>query len=303
MALAESRVRSVTTDVDIALATSQRFRPRPVGWRRLWASPQVRTGVMLLAAVTLLVLVGPLLAPYDPAAPVGKPYAAPSAVAWLGTDNLGRDVLSRLLAGGVYLAWMAPLAAVTSVTLGAAIALLAAYYGGWIDLILMRSMDVLLAFPGILLTLLCVSLFGPEPPLLVILVILTLMPGVARVIRGAALPLLRREYVLWARAVGTPGPAIILRELLPNVSSPLLVELGLRLSWAVGILSAMSFIGYGIQPPAADWGLMVSENGHGLGTQPYAVLAPIAMIVLYTVGGGLVAEGAARVIARTEGKS
>lgn len=291
----------MSAEADAAPGAHRRSRPRPVGWRRLWASAQVRSGVVLLAVMTLLVVVGPLLAPHDPAAPVGKPYAAPSATAWLGTDNLGRDVLSRLLSGGIYLAWMAPVSALVSVAIGAMIALLAAYYGGWLDLVLMRSMDVLLAFPGILLTLLCVSLFGPEPPLLVVLVILTLLPGVARVIRGAAKPLLRREYVLWARSVGTPGLVIILRELLPNVSSPLLVELGLRLSWAVGILSSMSFIGYGIQPPAADWGLMVSENGHGLGTQPYAVLAPIAMIVLYTIGGALIAEGSARIIARTEG--
>lgn len=294
----------MSTDVEMMLTTHQRVRRRPTsGWWRLWASTQVRWGVILLIAMTALVVIGPLVAPYDPAAPVGKPYDAPSAVAWLGTDNLGRDVLSRVLSGGVYLAWMAPISALLSVVIGAAVALVTAYYRGWTDLVLMRSLDVLLAFPGILLTLLCVSVFGPQPILLVGLVVLTLMPGVARVIRGAALPLLDREYVLWAKAVGTPGPVIILRELLPNVSSPLLVELGLRLSWSVGILSSMSFIGYGIQPPAADWGLMVSENGTGLGTQPFAVLAPILMIILYTIGGGLIAEGAARVMARTEGKA
>lgn len=291
----------MTTELDaISPAPARR---RAVGWWRLWGSAQVRWGVTLLVAMTIVVIVGPWLAPHNPAMSVGRPYAAPSAEALLGTDNLGRDVLSRVLAGGIYLAWMAPLSALLSVTIGAGVALVAAYYGGWTDTVLMRTLDVLLAFPGVLLTLLCVSVFGPHPPLLVGLVVLTLMPGVARVIRGAALPLLNREYVLWAKAVGTPGRAIILRELLPNVSSPLLVELGLRLSWSVGILSSMSFIGYGIQPPAADWGLMVSENGTGLGTQPFAVLAPIAMIILYTIGGGLIAEGAARVMARTEGKA
>lgn len=282
-------------------ARAVHLQPSTNGWRRLWASPQLRLGVLLFVLVTLFILIGPGIAPYDPAAPVGKPYAPPSAMAWLGTDNLGRDVLSRLLCGGIYLAWMSPAAAFISVAGGTAIALSAAYYGGWVDSVLMRALDVLLAFPGIVLTLLGVSVFGPEPALLVFLVILTLMPGVARVIRGAAMPLVNREYVLWAKAVGTPGPVIILRELLPNVSSPLLVELGLRLSWSVGILSSMSFIGYGIQPPAADWGLMVSENGTGLGSQPLAALAPIVMIILYTIGGGLIAEGAARIMARTEG--
>jgi peptide/nickel transport system permease protein len=293
----------VSIDLEATSVTPQRPRRRATGIGRLWASNQVRWGVILLLAMTVLIIIGPFLAPHNPAMSVGKPYATVSAEALLGTDNLGRDVLSRVLAGGVYLVWMAPLAAILSVSIGAAIALTAAYCGGWTELVLMRSLDVLLAFPGVLLTLLCVSVFGPHPPLLVGLVILTLMPGVARVIRGAAKPLLNREYVLWAKAVGTPGRVIILRELLPNVTSPLLVELALRLSWSVGILSSMSFIGYGIQPPAADWGLMVSENGTGLGTQPFAVLAPIAMIVLYTIGGGLIAEGAARVMARTEGKA
>lgn len=293
----------MSTDVEMTLIDQQVRSRTASGWWRLWASAQVRWGVILLVAMTALVVIGPFAAPYDPAAPVGKPYGVPSVAAWLGTDNLGRDVLSRVLSGGVYLAWMAPVSALLSVMIGAAVALVTAYYRGWTDLVLMRSLDVLLAFPGILLTLLCVSVFGPQPVLLVGLVVLTLVPGVARVIRGAAIPLLDREYVLWAKAVGTPGPVIILRELLPNVSSPLLVELGLRLSWSVGILSSMSFIGYGIQPPAADWGLMVSENSTGLGTQPYAVLAPILMIIFYTIGGGLIAEGAARVMARTEGKS
>ncbi|WP_035871453.1 ABC transporter permease [Cucumibacter marinus] len=293
----------MTTTTDASLELPRPRKARATGLWRLWSSAQVRLGVTMLVGITILVIIAPFLAPHDMAAPVGRPYAPPSPEAWLGTDNLGRDVLSRVMSGGIYLAWMAPASALIAVSLGAAIALIAAYYGGWTDLILMRCMDVLLAFPGILLTLLCVSIFGPAPPLLVTLVVLTLMPGVARVIRGAALPLLRQEYVLWAKTVGTPGRVIITRELLPNVSSPLLVELGLRLSWSVAILSSMSFIGYGIQPPAADWGLMVAENGNGLGIQPYAVLAPILMIVLYTIGGALIAEGSARIIARTEGEA
>ncbi|WP_223690052.1 ABC transporter permease [Leifsonia poae] len=284
-----------------AFALPPRARPRAVGLRRFWAAPRVRLGVVLLVATTLFAVFGGLLAPHDPTKPVGLPYAAPSAEAWLGTDQLGRDVLSRVLSGGIYIAWMAPTAAVLSVAVGAAVGLAAAYWGRGVDTVLMRAMDVLLAFPGILLTLLFVAVLGPTPWLLVSLVVVALIPGVARVIRGAALPVIGREYVQWAKAVGMPSRTILARELLPNVSSPLLVELGVRLMWAVGILASMSFIGYGIQPPASDWGLMVSENRAGLGIQPLAVLAPIVMIVIYTVSGNLIAEGAARVIARTEG--
>lgn len=249
-----------------------------------------------------LALVGPMIAPYDPTEPVGAPFAGPGPGTPLGTDQLGRDVWSRVLAGGIHLAWMAPLSAVLSVGLGGAIGLLAASLGGWRDAVLMRFMDVLLAFPGILLALLFVSVLGPRPWLLVALVVVALLPGVARVMRGAALPVMRQEFVLWARAIGMPTRTVLWREVLPNVTSPLLVELGIRLMWSIGILASISFIGYGIQPPTPDWGLMVSENRTGLSSQPLAVLVPILMIAAFTVSGNLLAETGGRVIARTEGK-
>lgn len=269
---------------------------------RFLASKQVRWGIGLVVVTALLAVFGRLLAPYGPTDPITTPYAPPGNGLLLGSDQLGRDVLSRVLSGGLYLAWMAPLSAVLSVGIGAAVGMIAAYYQGWTDTILMRIMDVLLAFPGLLMALMFVSVLGPSPTLLVFLVVLALIPGVARVIRGAAGPICNREFVLWAQSVGIPGRKLIVREILPNITSPLLVELGVRLMWAVGILASISFIGYGIQPPTPDWGLMVSENRTGLATQPWAVLAPIVMIVLFTVGGNLIAEGGARVIARTEGK-
>lgn len=273
------------------------------GALRVLRSTQVRVGFGLLIVMALFALLGPLFAPHDPTKSVARPYAPPGAGLPLGADQLGRDVLSRVLYGGVHLAWMAPAAAIVSVALGALVGVLAAFYGGAVDMVLMRVMDMLLAFPALLFTLLFVSVVGPKPWLLVVLVTVGMVPGVARVIRGAAIPLNAREYVMWARTVGIRHRTILWREFLPNVSSPLMVELGMRLMWSIGILASMSFIGYGIQPPAADWGLMVSENRTGLQTQALAVLAPVVCIVLFTVGGNLIAEGAARVIARTEGKS
>ena len=287
----------------LSAAPDPEQRSAPRGPSRFFASRQVRWGLGLTIAMLLVAFLGPLLAPYPVSEPVGRPYAPPGDGLLLGADQIGRDVLSRVLAGGVGLAWMAPVAAVLGVVIGAAIGLVAAYAGGLWDAVLMRAMDVLLAFPGLLMALMFVSVLGPSPWLLVTLVVLALVPGVARVIRGATLPICEREYVLWAKAVGVPGRTILIREIVPNITSPLLVELGVRLMWAVGILASISFIGYGIQPPTPDWGLMVSENRTGLATQPWAVLAPIAMIALFTIGGNLIAEGGARVIARTEGNS
>lgn len=270
---------------------------------RYWRSNQVRWGIALLVITVLVALVGPLIAPYDPTKTVGAPYQAPNGDMLLGTDRIGRDVLSRVLHGGLGLLWMAPAATVLGVFIGTCIGLIAAYRGRGTDTALMRVMDVLLAFPGIILALLFVSMFGSSLWLLVLLTALILMPGVARVMRGATLPLNTREFVLWGRAVGLPARTILFREILPNITSPLLVEFGVRLMWSIGILATMSFLGYGIEPPTPDWGRMVSENQTGMAIQPYSVIAPIVCIIVFTVGGNLVAEGAARVIARTEGKS
>ncbi|MFD6055386.1 ABC transporter permease [Agromyces sp. NPDC060279] len=292
----------MTAETTTAEAPEPTTGRRPPEWRRFLASGQVRWGAGLLLFITAFAALGGILAPFDPAEPVGLPYEDPGGAHPLGTDKLGRDVLSRVLAGGVHLAWMAPVSTVIAVLLGAFVGMLAAYYGGVVDALLSRTLDVLLAFPGILLTLLCVAMFGPQTWLLVALVALALFPGVARVMRGTTSAVIGREYISWAKAVGTPGIVIIAREILPNITSPLLVELGIRLMWSVGILASMSFLGYGIQPPAADWGLMVSENRDGLANQPFAVVAPMLMIVLYTVAGNLIAEGSARVLGRTEGR-
>jgi peptide/nickel transport system permease protein len=273
---------------------------RPGGMARLFRSRQVQLGVVLIGIMLLVAIVGAFAHPYDPDKTIAAPFASPGHGLLLGADYLGRDVLSRVLAGGINLAWMAPVSAIASVVLGAAIGIVAAYYGGAVDVVLMRIMDVLLAFPALLFTLLFVSIIGPEPWLLVTLVTVGLAPGVSRVIRGAATPLCDREFVRWSRSVGVPNHYILTREILPNLVSPLMVELGMRLMWSVGVLASMSFIGYGIQPPQADWGLMVSENQNGLAGQPWAVVAPMICIIIFTIGGNLIAEGAARVIGRTE---
>jgi peptide/nickel transport system permease protein len=269
---------------------------------RVLASRQVRAGLGLTAAMIVVALVGPALAPHDPQQPVDLSYTGPGAGHLLGTDQLGRDVLSRLLCGGVYLAWMAPACAVAAVTLGALVGVVAAHYGGAVDVLLMRAMDILLAFPLLIFIILFVSMVGPTPWLLVTLVVVGMVPGVARVLRGAALPLREREYVLWAGAAGLPVPRILLREYLPNIWSPLMVEFGMRLMWSIGALASISFLGYGIQYPDFDWGVMIAEARTGLQIQPLAVLAPVAMIIAFTIGGNIIAEGAARVVARTEGE-
>ncbi|WP_018681013.1 ABC transporter permease [Actinokineospora enzanensis] len=269
---------------------------------RAMRTGQARLGLVLLSVVGFVVLFGHFLMPYAPDTIVGQPLADPDGSFLLGTDILGRDVLSRLLDGGLTLSWMAVLAAGLGVFLGCLVGLTAAYRGGAVDAVLMRAMDVLLSFPEIIFVLLFVSMLGRSTLLTSVLVGIAFMPGVSRVLRGAALPVVASEYVLWARANGLPPRQVLLREVLPGVTSPLMVETGMRLVWAVAAIASLSYLGFGIAPPAADWGLMVGENQDGLSVAPLPVLAPITLILMMALGGNLVAESVARTVGRTEGK-
>jgi peptide/nickel transport system permease protein len=288
----------LVTDPEIVADDRGRRLPPLVGtMRRAWGFGRTRLGVLLLALVAVLALVGPYVAPHSPSEFVSTPFAKPSSEAVLGADYLGRDVLSRILWGGRSILWMAFAATTIGVFVGAALGMIAGYARNALDDWIMRSLDVLLAFPGIVLAILFVSMLGPKPWLIVVLVAAVWVPGVARVCRGVTLETVSREFIDVAEVLGTPRRRIIVREILPNVMTPLLVEYGLRLTWSIAAIAAISFLGFGIQPPAADWGLMINENRTGLTLQPWAVMVPIAAIAVLTIGTNLIAEGIARSIA------
>ncbi len=258
---------------------------------------RTRAGLVLVAFVVLLALVGPFAAPYAPDALVGLPAQAPSAKFLLGTDYLGHDVLSRVLWGGRSVVWMAFAAATLGVTLGAAVGIFAAYSRSIFDDVAMRGMDVILAFPQIVFVLLFVSMLGAKLPLIVLLVAISWVPQVARVARGITSDIVHREYIESAELIGLPRRQILAREILPNVTTPLMVEYGLRMTWSIAIIAAVSFLGFGIQPPNADWGLMINENRAILTTQPWAVVVPALCIALFAIGTNFMTEGFSRAIA------
>jgi peptide/nickel transport system permease protein len=158
----------------------------------------------------------------------------------------------------------------------------------------MRGSDVVLAFPQIILALLAVSAIGPKLWLIVLVVAIGHAPRVARVMRGAALEVVERDFVKAAEAVGEKRSRIVFGELLPNVTSPLLVELGLRMTYSIGLIAAISFLGFGLQPPTADWGLMINENRLSITVQPWSVVLPVLAIGFLTVGTNLITDGVAR---------
>ena len=210
-------------------------------------------------------------------------------------------MLSRILWGGRSVVWMAFAAATLGVGLGAALGMLAGFSRSRLDDGLMRSMDVILAFPQIVLVLLFVSMLGSHLSLIVALVALAWVPQVARVARGVTADIVHREYVQAAEAIGLPRRRILFREILPNVATPLMVEYGLRLTWSIAVIAAVSFLGFGIQPPNADWGLMINENRGGITQQPWAVLAPAICIALFAIGTNFITEGVSRAVAGVGG--
>ncbi|GLT10945.1 peptide ABC transporter permease [Sulfitobacter porphyrae] len=260
-----------------------------------------QVGFALILLVAAIAFIGPLVSPHTHSEFVGTPYGLPTEGAPLGTDNLGRDVLSRVMHGGQDLVWMAFCATLLGLALGTAMGLSAAFFKGWTETVLMRVVELKLAFPSIVFALLFVTMLGPSKGLLTIVVGVSQAPSVARVMRGVAMDVVRQEYVQWARSVGMRAWRVLWAEVLPNTTSPLLVEFGLRMMWSISLLAGLSFLGYGIQPPAADWGLMVNENRNALSVQPFAVLAPIVLIALFSIGCNLFAEGVTRAIGRTGG--
>ena len=248
---------------------------------------RTRIGLAIVGVIVLIAVFGPLVAPHSTTAFVGIPNSGPSSHALFGTDQLGRDVWSRFLHGGISVIWLAVASTAVGIALGLVVGLAAAYAGGAVDETLMRICDVFLAFPPIVFALLLISAFGPNLFLLVLTVGISHAPRVARVMRGAALQVVERDFVKAAEAVGESRTRILFGELLPNVTSPLLVEIGLRLTYSIAIVAGLSFLGFGLQPPHADWGLMINENRLAIAVQPWGVLLPVLAIALLTVGTNL----------------
>lgn len=263
---------------------------------------RTRIGLVIVGLMLVVALAGPLAAPYSPTEFVGIPNGPPSGDATFGTDALGRDVLSRFLFGGRTVLWLAAASTLLGMVVGVVVGLVAAYSRNWLDDVLMRSNDVLLAFPQIILVLLAVSALGPKLWLIVLTVGMTHAPRVARVLRGAALEVVERDFVKSAEVVGERRWRIVFGEVLPNVTSPLLVELGLRMTYSIGLVAGISFLGFGLQPPTADWGLMINENRLSITVQPWAVLLPVAAIGLLTVGTNLITDGLSRALAGIDRK-
>ncbi len=257
-----------------------------------------RIGFVIVAIHLALALAGPWIAPYPPTDyHLDARFSGPSSEYWLGTDEFGRDVLSRVLAGARSIIWISVIGTIFGVTLGTVVGVTSGYLGGKIDQFIMRIVDWFLAIPSLLLTILVINMASQrfsniDHSWIIIFVIgISFMPNNSRVIRSAALAIKPLEFVQSARLRGEPTLYIMFREVLPNVFPVVAVEATIRLSFALLLTAGLGFLGLGVKPPEPDWGLMVSENADHLGTVPWAALAPGLAMASLVVGINLLADG------------
>ncbi|TGQ65456.1 MAG: ABC transporter permease [Mesorhizobium sp.] len=247
-------------------------------------------GLVLTALFVLAAIFAPWISPHDNAEIVGDVWEPMSAAHWLGTDNLGRDLLSRMIYGARITLFIAVLATALSFSLGAILGFSAAVFGGWYDTILSRLVDLLMSIPTLIMALVVLSVLPTNLVTLILVMGILDSTRVYRLSRAVAVDINVMDYVEAAKLRGEGSAWIIFREILPNALSPLVSELGLRFIYAVLFLSTLSFLGLGVQPPDADWGGMVKENKDGIVFGIAAALIPAAAIAALAISVNLVAD-------------
>jgi peptide/nickel transport system permease protein len=257
-------------------------------------------GAVVLAFWVFWALAGSHLTPQDPLAQGTDILVRPGGAHWLGTDTLGRDVLSRVLAGASGVLKVAPLAMLLGVAGGTVIGLVSGYYRGFVDDALGRIVDAFLALPLIVIAVVALVALGPSDQTLIIVIGVVFTPLVARTVRAAVLAERDLDYVSAARLRGEKAPYIMFVEMLPNVMGPIIVEATVRLGYAIFAVAGLTFLGFGIQPPSPDWSLQISQNYALLagGSYWWTVLFPALAIATLVIGVNLIADGLTQVLER-----
>ncbi|HVI88869.1 MAG TPA: ABC transporter permease [Dongiaceae bacterium] len=255
-----------------------------------------------LAALILIVYVvvaifAPAISPFSPTEIfVGSPFQSPDNVYWLGTDNLGRDVLSRVLYGSRTILLMAGSAAAISAILGGLIGMFLGYLGGVVDEICMRALEIIMSIPSIIFALLIVGIVGASGPLVSVTVGLLAVPNVSRVMRAAAQQVAAEDFIAAARARGETRLSIVLREILPNVAGTLIVEFSIRTGYAILFIGGLGFLGFGATPPTPDWGLMVNEGRGTIDASIWPVAAPAVCMAVLVTTVNIFTDGITRIL-------
>jgi peptide/nickel transport system permease protein len=284
-------------------ATATAGRPRlSTRIRRL--PPTLIMGGVILIIYLVIAITGPAWAPYGPSkVGTGVPFSPPTWKHLFGTDQLGRDVFSRVVHGTDEVLFLSLSSTLVAMIVGGALGLLSGLLGGWFDQVLMRVFDVLISIPLLILALLVIAAAGPQLSgsslLLIGVVALVYAPRIARMARAIAMDVVTRDYVTVARTRGESVWSIIWREVAPNASGVLLVEFGVRAGYAPILIGSLGFLGFGARPPTPEWGLMISENRVAIVTAPVTVLAPALALAILVIGLNLFTDGLARKLGRS----
>ena len=269
----------------------KRFR-RWENFKKLTENNITKAGLIIVIIFALTAILAPILAPYDPyEQDFSITLKAPSLKHFLGTDEFGRDILSRIIYGARPTLIIVVIAVFIGLIFGGSLGLISGYGGGKPDMIIMRCLDVLLAFPGIILALAIINATGPGLHGLIIAVSISSIPQFARVARGTVLGIKENEYIMAARATGERTLSIVFRYLLPNAIMPIVTLSALRTAIILLIAASLSFLGIGLQPPAADWGMMLSQGRKYIRLAPHITIFPGLAIIIVILGFNLLGDG------------
>ena len=263
-------------------------------WRKAlkrWRNPIGIVGAAIILVTLLMAILAQVIAPYDPSSQAHRRLLAPSAQYLMGTDELGRDTFSRIVYGARVSLQVGALSVMIALLVGTTVGVVCAYYGGWVDDWLMRVVDIMSAFPGLVLAIVIAGLLGPSRTNAMIAIGIVYAPAFARVVRGAVLAVKSELYMESARVVGATDGRIIGRHVLPNIMAPLIVLVTVYLSQAILIEAALSFLGLGTQPPEPSWGGMLNAARTYMELSPWMAIFPGAAIMIVVLGFNFLGDG------------
>lgn len=277
-------------------AAVQQTEKVPGPWREAWRSfkksKSALVGAGIVVFFVLLAIIGPIIAPFGMNEQnLANRLLAPSGEHWFGTDDLGRDIFSRILFGARLSIWVGFASVILSVVVGTFLGIIAGFYGRWVDTIISRIFDIMLAFPSILLAIAIVSILGPSLTNALIAIAIINVPTFGRLVRSKVLSVKQEEYILAAKAIGMKNTRILWKHILPNSMTPVIVQGTLAIATAILECAALGFLGLGAEPPAAEWGKMLSDSRGYLTNAPWALFFPGLAIMLTVIGFNLMGDG------------